>query len=55
MMFVTGKLNVTSVGEKSQALRDLANGLSNKYITVKYGVSKNAISASLMSLRNKRC
>lgn len=42
-MLVKRKLEVKSLGEKCQALKDLESGLSNKKVTKKYGVTKNKI------------
>ena len=38
MSSVKQKLNIKSLGEKCEALRDLEKGLSNKDVAEKYGV-----------------
>ena len=42
-MLIKRKLEVKSLGEKCQALKDLESGLSNKKVAKKYGVTKNKI------------
>ena len=44
MSSVKQKLSVKSLGQKCRALRDLEKGLSNKGVTEKYSVPRNAIS-----------
>ena len=46
-MAVKRRLAVKTLAEKSQAYRDLENGISNKNVTEKYGVPKNTVSSWL--------
>ena len=43
-MLVKRKLNIKSLGDKYQTLKDLESGLSNKEVAKKYGVPENTIS-----------
>lgn len=42
-MLIKRKLEVKSLGEKCQDLKDLESGLSSKKVAKKYGVTKNKI------------
>ena len=44
MSSVKPKISAKSLGEKSQVMRDLEKGLSNKDVAEKYGVPRNTIS-----------
>ena len=46
-MAVKRKLAVKTLSEKCQALIDLENGISNKNVAEKYGVTKNTVSTWL--------
>ena len=51
-MAVKRRLAVKTLAEKSQAFRDLENGISNKNVTEKYGVPKNTVSSWLKKKKN---
>ena len=41
------KLDIKSLKEKYEALKDLEKGLSNKDVAVKYGIPRNTVSTWL--------